>query len=161
MDALRKDNFEAGIAARSREDAPGLLSVPCGDKPPHGRQTAPSRRKKARPILLGVMLIVFGAAGFYGWHWWSVGRFLETTDDAYLEADKVTVAPRIAGYVAEVFVGDNQPVKAGEVIARLDDREYQVALKQAQAEVEKDKADLQGVAAAINQQQAQIDQAAA
>jgi membrane fusion protein (multidrug efflux system) len=112
-------------------------------------------------ILLAIALVVLGGVGFYGWHWWTVGRFLETTDDAYLQADKVTVAPRIAGYVAEVLVGDNQPVKAGAVIARLDDREYQVALKQAQAEVEKDRADLQGVAAAINQQQAQIEQAKA
>ena len=71
-----------------------------------------------------------------------------------MQADKVNVAPRIAGYVVEVLVGDNQPVKAGEVIARLDDREYQVALKQAQAEVQKDKADLRGIAAAIGQQQA-------
>ncbi len=70
----------------------------------------------------------------------------------------MSVAPRIAGYVVEVLVGDNQPVKAGEVIARLDDREYQVALKQAQAEVQKDKADLRGIAAAIGQQQAQIEQ---
>ena len=158
MDVLRKDYFEPGSAPRSRQDAP--LLVPTGSEMPiPGGQAAPPRRKKAGPILFGFALIVFGVAGFYGWHWWTVGRFLETTDDAYLQADKVSVAPRIAGYVAEVFVGDNQPVKAGEVIARVDDREYRVALKEAQAEVQKNKADLQGVAASIKQQQAQIEQA--
>ena len=162
MDALRKDSIETGIAPRSRQESPSPVEVPTSsDRRPRAGQAAPPRRKKAGPILLGLGLIILGIAGFYGWHWWTVGRFLETTDDAYLQADKVIIAPRIAGYVADVLVGDNQPVKAGEVIAHLDDREYRVALKQAQAEVEKDKADLQGVAAAITQQQAQIEQARA
>jgi membrane fusion protein (multidrug efflux system) len=162
MDAVRKVKFGAGMLPGSRQEPPAPMPAPTGSaEPATGKQAARSRRRKAGPILLGLGLIVLGVAGLYGWHWWTVGRFLETTDDAYLQADKVIVAPRIAGYVAEVLVGDNQPVKAGGVIARLDDREYRVALKQAQAEVEKDKADLQGVVAAITQQQAQIEQARA
>ncbi|MEL6060487.1 MULTISPECIES: HlyD family secretion protein [unclassified Methylobacterium] len=107
-------------------------------------------------ILPLVLLAALGGGGTYGWHWWTVGRFLETTEDAYLQSDKVTVAPRIAGHVAEVMVADNQPVKAGDVIARLDDREYRVMLKQAEAEVEKSRAQLLGTAAAITQQLAQV-----
>lgn len=107
-------------------------------------------------ILPLALLSVLGGGGTYGWHWWTVGRFLETTEDAFLQADKVTVAPRIAGHVAEVMVGDNQPVKAGDVVARLDDREYRVLLKQAEAEVGKSRAQLLGTAAAIMQQQAQV-----
>ena len=105
------------------------------------------------PVLL---LAALGGGGTYGWHWWTVGRFLETTEDAYLQADKVTIAPRIAGHVAEVLVGDNQSVKAGDVIARLDDREYRIALKQSEADVEKSRAQVLGTAAAILQQQAQV-----
>lgn len=120
-----------------------------------------TKRRKRRALLPALALIVLGGAGFYGWSWWTTGRFLETTDDAYLQADKLTVAPRIAGVVAQVFVGDNQPVKAGDVIARLDDREYQISLRQAQAEVEKDQADLREADAAIRQQMAQIEQARA
>jgi len=119
--------------------------------------TAPARkRRKGRVILPLALVAALGGGGTYGWHWWTVGRFLETTDDAYLQSDKVTVAPRIAGYVAEVMVGDNQPMKAGDTIARLDDREYQVSLKQAEADVEKSRAQLLGTAAAILQQQAQV-----
>lgn len=121
----------------------------------------PRPRRKGRLILLVLGLLILAGGGTYGFHWWTVGRFLETTDDAYLQADAVTVAPRIAGYVSEVLVGDNQSVKAGDVIARLDDREYKVVLKQAQAEVERDMASLQAVAAAIGQQQAQVASARA
>lgn len=103
------------------------------------------------------LLAALGGGGRYGWHWWTVGRFLETTENAYLQADKVSLAPRIAGYVAAVLVGDNQPVKAGDVVARLDDRESRVLLKQAEAEVEKSRAQVLGTAAAITQQQAQIE----
>ncbi|MDP4003358.1 HlyD family secretion protein [Methylobacterium sp. NEAU K] len=107
------------------------------------------------------LLTALGGGGTYGWHWWTVGRFLETTEDAYLQADKVTVASRVAGHVAEVMVGDNQPVKAGDVVARLDDREYRIMLKQADAEVEKSRAQLLGTAAAITQQMAQVESARA
>ncbi|MFJ7441529.1 HlyD family secretion protein [Methylorubrum thiocyanatum] len=108
-------------------------------------------------ILPVLLLAALGGGGTYGWHWWTVGRFLETTENAYLQADKVSVAPRIAGYVAAVLVGDNQPVKAGDVVARLDDREYRVMLKQAEADVEKSRAQVLGTAAAILQQQAQVE----
>ncbi len=119
----------------------------------------PPKRKKRHALLPALVVVILGGAGFYGWNWWTVGRFLETTDDAYLQADKVNVAPRIAGVVAEALVGDNQPVKAGDVLARLDDRENKVALKQAQAEVEMDKADLREAEAEIAHQLAQIEQA--
>lgn len=120
-----------------------------------------AKRRKARWILPALLLAALGGGGSYGWHWWTVGRFLETTEDAYLQADKVTVAPRIAGHVAEVLVGDNQPVKVGDVVARLDDREYRVMLKQAEAEVGKSRAQLLSTAAAILQQQAQVQSAKA
>ncbi|MGY2050591.1 HlyD family secretion protein [Methylobacterium sp. JK268] len=141
MDARRTESFETATPV-----APGA---------------APPPRRRRRLVLPLLVLLILASAGAYGWHWWTIGRFLETTDDAYLQADKVTVAPRVAGYVAEVLVGDNQAVKAGAVVARLDDREVRVALKQAEAEVEKNRAQLLGFAAAILQQQAQVASARA
>ena len=75
-------------------------------------EPATTKPRKRRALLPALALVVLGGAGFYGWSWWTTGRFLETTDDAYLQADKVTVAPRIAGVAAQVFVRDNQPVQA-------------------------------------------------
>src|SRR5690349_13873422 len=129
MDARHSDSF------KSADPVAGGVAAPAASLSP----TTKSRRGRARIVLPLAGLLALGGAGTYGWHWWTIGRFLETTDDAYLQSDKVTVAPRIAGIVAEVMVGDNQPVKAGDVIARLDDRSYRVQLKQAEAEVEKDK----------------------
>ena len=150
MNASIQKTFEHGASLPS-DQVPSAAADPID----------PPKRKKRSRLLPAVILVVLGGAGFYGWDWWTIGRFLETTDDAYLQADKVIIAPRIAGVVAEALVGDNQPVKAGEVLARLDDREYVVSVKQARAEVEKDKADLREAEAEIAHQSAQIVQAVA
>ncbi|SEO30145.1 membrane fusion protein, multidrug efflux system [Methylobacterium sp. UNC300MFChir4.1] len=163
MDARRSDSFKsadpvAGAPLTTPVTAPATAAVtPPVSAPVPATVSAPApRRRRARIVLPLFGLLALGGAGTYGWHWWSVGRFLEVTDDAYLQSDKVTVAPRIAGTVAAVLVGDNQPVKAGDVIARLDDRSYRVQLRQAEAEVEKDRAQILGVASAIVQQRAQV-----
>ncbi|PNG36745.1 transporter [Pseudomonas protegens] len=66
-------------------------------------------------------------------NWWFSGRFQVETDDAYLRADIVTIAPRVAGYLAAVEVQDNQPLKAGDLLARIDDSDYQARVEQAEA----------------------------
>jgi membrane fusion protein (multidrug efflux system) len=73
------------------------------------------------------------ALGTWGVRYWSVGRFIESTDDAYVEADSTTVAPKVSGYIAQVLVEDNQPVKSGQVLARIDDRDLETALRAANA----------------------------
>ncbi len=62
---------------------------------------------------MGVAALVIVTAGIYGRYYWTVGRFLESTDDAYVQADSTIVAPKVSGYLSEVLVADNQPVKAG------------------------------------------------
>ncbi|MCW6512883.1 HlyD family secretion protein [Lichenifustis flavocetrariae] len=121
----------------------------------------PKRRRKGKLILAALLLAGLGGGGHYGWHWWSIGRFEETTDNAYLQADKVTVAPKVAGFVANVFVADNQPVRTGDVLAAIDDRDYRIAIAEAQADLEKANAQLDGYRAAVVQQQAQVESAKA
>ena len=120
------------------------------------------RRLRLKPILLAVALLGAAAYGVdWGWHWWTDGRFQQTTDDAFLQSDKVVVAPKVGGFVAELAVGDNQPVHAGDMLARIDDKDYQVALAQSEADLEKSKASLEGVGSALIQQQARIVEARA
>jgi len=122
---------------------------------------APSRSLRGRVLFTLALLLAVGAAGRFGWHWWTNGRFEEATDNAYLQADKVVVAPKVGGFVAEVFAGDNQPVRAGQIIARIDDRDFRVAFLQSKADLDKARASVDGVASALVQQQAKIEEAKA
>ena len=119
---------------------------------------AGSRR---RALLLSIGAVAVIAAIIYGVRWWTVGRFIESTDDAYLQADSVTIAPKVSGYVAEVYVTDNQAVTAGQPLVRLDRRQYQAVLEQANATIAARKADIERGAAELLQQQANIAQARA
>jgi membrane fusion protein (multidrug efflux system) len=117
-----------------------------------------SRSLKRAAAALAITAALAGA-GYWGYGYWTVGRFLETTDDAYLKADYTTIAPKVSGYVAEVLVEDNQPVKADQVLARIDDRDFRTALDQAKADVASAAADIDNLDAQVTLQQAVIDQA--
>jgi membrane fusion protein (multidrug efflux system) len=92
-----------------------------------------SRRLGSRHVLWAAGVLLCVALGAWGVRYWTVGRFIESTDDAYVKADSTTVAPKVSGYIAQVLVEDNQPVKAGQVLARIDDRDLQTALREANA----------------------------
>lgn len=95
----------------------------------------PLLRMKRRPMVIGAIVLLVLAGGGAGLHWWTVGRFQVSTDNAYVRADIVTVNPRIAGYITTVRVRDNQHVAEGEILATLDDRDYRSRLLQAEGAV--------------------------
>ncbi len=112
---------------------------------------AKGKRDSLRKTLLtGAALAVLAGAAWYGWNYWTVGQYLVSTDDAYVKADNTTIAPKVSGYLSDVLVGDNEQVKAGQVLARIDNRDYDVALDQA-------KADVAAAQAALTSKQAQLD----
>ena len=116
----------------------------------------PSRRQ----ALLGLALLAAVAfAGDFGYRYWTVGRFLESTNDAYVQADYTTIAPKVSGYISAVASQDNQQVKAGDVLARIDDRDYRTALAQAKADVASAEADIRNIDAQLAEQQSVIAQA--
>src|SRR5262245_18531527 len=117
----------------------------------------PDRRRVL--ILSGAVLLIIAAVWFV--RWWTVGRFIEKTDDAYLQADSVTVAPKVSGYIGEVLVEDNQTVTAGQPLVKLDGRQYQAMLEQASAAISARKADIERGQAELLQQKANIAQAKA
>jgi membrane fusion protein, multidrug efflux system len=114
-----------------------------------------------RLLMAGAAVAVLAGASWYGFDYWTVGRFLVSTDDAYVKADNTTVAPKVSGYLHEVLVGDNERVTAGQVLARIDDRDFKVALEQAKADVAAAEAAISSKRAQLDVQQAIIDAAKA
>jgi membrane fusion protein (multidrug efflux system) len=122
--------------------------------------TESSRRERLRSrLLLGAAVVILLAGAAYGGRWLLVGRFLESTDNAYLQADNAVVAPKVAGYIATVEVGDNQTVTQGQVLARIDDRDYRIDVAQGEADIAQANAELGNIAAQIEQQKAKLAQA--
>src|SRR5215831_15594145 len=107
---------------------------------------------------VAALAVLAGAAGF-GWYWFETGRYVQSTDDAYVKADYTIVAPKVSGYIAAVLVDDNQAVTAGQILARIDDRDFNTALTQAQADVANAEAGIHNLDAQLALQQAVIDQA--
>jgi membrane fusion protein (multidrug efflux system) len=112
-------------------------------------------------MMTGAALLALAGAAWYGWDYWTVGQYLVSTDDAYVKADSTTIAPKVTGYLAQVLVGDNERVKAGQVLARIDARDFKVALDQASADVAAARAALASRQAQLDVQQATINAARA
>jgi membrane fusion protein (multidrug efflux system) len=124
-------------------------------------QAQASRGRFKQILFAGAAAVVLAAAGWYGWDYWTVGRFLVSTDDAYVKADNTTIAPKVSGYLRDVLVGDNERVAAGQVLAKIDDRDFRVALDQAKADVAANEAAVASKRAQLEVQQAVIDAAKA
>lgn len=128
----------------------------------HVTPVAPPKKKNG---IVGKLVLValLGVAGWYGgnagYHWWTDGRFLVTTDDAYVAADITTLAAKASGYITEVTVAENTQVKTGDVIARIDDGDYRIALTQAENALAGNVATIARIDRQIAAAQAQVAQA--
>ena len=123
---------------------------------------AAARKLNLRKLLsTAAALAVLAGAAWYGWDYWTVGQYLVSTDDAYVRADSTTIAPKVAGYLLQVLVKDNERVRTGQVLARIDDRDFKVALDQAAADVAAAKAAIASKQAQLDVQQAVINAARA
>jgi membrane fusion protein (multidrug efflux system) len=116
---------------------------------------------RRHPLMAGAGLIALLVAGVAGYVYWDHTSHFESTDDAFIAARQFAIAPKIAGYVVEVPVTDNQHVNKGDVIARIDQRDYLTALAQAQAQLAGAEAGIHNVDTQIATQDAQIASAQA
>ncbi|BDU19210.1 HlyD family secretion protein [Dyella sp. GSA-30] len=119
----------------------------------------PTRRLGKRHMVLGLGIAAGVAVAVWGAHWWTVGRFIESTDDAYVGADITAISPKVSGYITQVAVTDNQVVHAGDLLAQIDDRDYRAALQKAEGAVAAQQALLANLDANEHLQRAVIDQA--
>ena len=121
----------------------------------------PSRQAIKRAALALATALGVAAATDFGHYYLTSGRYLETTDDAYVKADSTIIAPKVSGYIAQVLVNDNQPVTAGQLLAKIDDRDFRAALSQAEADVAAAEAAVRNLEAQIALQQPIIEQGTA
>ena len=101
------------------------------------QEEKPHRKGVKRTIAFVIIAGLLVGAGFYIAH----EMHYQSTDDAYVETTTVNVAPRVSGQIEEVYITDNQHVKAGDLIAVIDDADYKVKLEQAESAYEKIKLD--------------------
>jgi membrane fusion protein (multidrug efflux system) len=138
--------------------AEALLPAAAGPAP----RLAPAKKLNLRKLLFtGAAIAVLAGTAWYGWDYWTVGQYLVSTDDAYVKADSTTMAPKVSGYLNEVLVKDNERVATGHVLARIDDRDFKVALDQAKADVAAARATIASKQAQLEVQQAVISAAKA
>ena len=149
------DDFEAETAearpVTTAEATPAAAAVAEPEKKKGGR-------RMALPILAVALL---AAGGWYGYQWWTDGRFMISTDDAYIEGDIASISPKVSGYVAAVNVVANQKVKAGDPLVTLDDGDYRLAREQATAQIATQKLALDRIDAQIEGARASLAQAEA
>ena len=129
---------EQSVAIPLLDEAPAI--APGAPTPANDAASTPApdkARRSRRPLVFaGLGLIALVAAGYYGYDWFTTGRYMVSTDDAYIGGDIATISSKLPGYVATVNVVANQTVKAGDPLVTLDDGDYRIARDQAQAQID-------------------------
>ncbi len=138
------------IVMKSKTETPAALQ-------PALNETAPPKRSIVKKLVLGtVMLVALLGAGKYGFDWYQVGRFQVETNDAYVKADTAQVGAKVAGYVVSIPVAEYARVKAADVIAKLDDGDYLLAVESARNRIATQQAMITGFDSQAMAQKAQV-----
>ncbi|MFD6318936.1 HlyD family secretion protein [Methylorubrum thiocyanatum] len=165
--SLREDSGRSETAPDSAEDEraeggrmpappPALVTAQVPPAAP-----AKPRRPLRRAVLGLVLCAALGGGAYAGWDWWTVGRFFVSTDDAYVQADISVLAAKVSGYLEAVPVVNGQAVKRGDVIARLDDGDYRLAVTAAQDKLATQESTIARIGRQAEAAQAQVLQSAA
>ena len=154
-----------------KTERPAKPGEPPADQPASKEKPAANDEKQTEkpsknflrrhPLMAGAGLVALVVAGVAAYVYWDNSSHFESTDDAFIAARQFAIAPKVAGYIVAVPVTDNQHVNQGDVIARIDQRDYLTALAQAQAQVAGAEAGIHNVDTQIATQEAQISSAQA
>jgi membrane fusion protein (multidrug efflux system) len=159
---LTKEEIERLTAETSRP-----LTVPASarteeEQPKTGEVLPPKKNGgRKRVMLLLMLLAIAGGAGYKSYDWYTRTRFLVSTDDAYVRADTAGIAAKVAGYITSVSISDNQPVKAGDLLVKIDDGDYKLSVDAARRKVETQNSTIERIAAQVAAQAPLIEQARA
>jgi membrane fusion protein, multidrug efflux system len=155
------DRQEVTARAPSPQDSPAARASASPVRAETARPEATGKERRAsflrrRPVVSAIGAVLLASAIAGGYLYMDYARHFESTDDAFVAARQFSIAPKVSGYITAVPVTDNQYVKSGDVIARIDDRDYRTALEQAQAQVAAAQASIENIDAQLDVQQAQI-----
>ncbi|MCR9282627.1 MAG: HlyD family secretion protein [Rhodobacteraceae bacterium] len=146
---------------RGKMHLTGTVSYRTSQRNGNGWYQGNTMRKVLKFLVISALAGLLLFLGNSGWNWWRTGRFEEATDNAYFRSDITSLAPKVSGYVTDVGVNDNQAVKTGDILFRIDDRDYRARLAQADANVAAALAALSNLDAERGLQEAAIVQAKA
>lgn len=148
-------------AAEAPQPATPAKADPAPQGPAAPEASPPAKSGGKRFVLPVLLLALLAGGAAYGYEWWTNGRFMVSTDDAYVQGDIATISPKVTGYVAKVNVSANQQVRAGDVLVTLDDGDYRNALDQADAQIATARLSLGRIDAQIDGARASLTQAEA
>src|SRR5215813_800744 len=129
------------------------------DQPQPDNKQGSASILRTHPYAIAAGLLLVLAAAVAAGLWWMKARHYEWTDDAFIDARQFSISPKVAGYIAQVAVSDNQEVEAGQLIVRIDNRDYRAGLRQAEAQLRQAEASVESADAQIAAQGAQADAA--
>ncbi len=167
MDARTTQRNPSGEQPKLPVSRPEQLPPPrdrkANEKPTDAAKPPPSWRDRLREhrtlVIVATCVLLVAIVG--GLAYWLSVRNYESTDDAFVAARSFSVAPKVGGYVTEVPVTDNQHVNAGDLLAKIDGRDYVIAVDQAKAQVAVAQANIDNIQAQIDSQHEQVNQAQA
>ena len=145
---------EAAPAAKVRQ-------TPAAAPTAKAANAVPLKGNRKLQLVAAAGVLALLVAGYYGNHYWTTGRFQVSTDDAYVRAHNTTLAAKVPGYVSSIPVEDNAQLRAGDVIATIDDGDYKLAVDSAREKVGSQQATVQRFDSQIVAQQAAVEQARA
>jgi membrane fusion protein (multidrug efflux system) len=160
-ESLRAQLSEETARRSTDVPQPAIAEPPVAPTASAAAAAAPKSGKRKKMVLIGVGVLLALAAASYGVHYILVGRFLVSTDDAYVRANATTLGARVSGHVATILPGDNTLVRAGEVVFKIDDGDYRIAVDAARTRIETQQATIERIGRQVSAQESAVEQAKA
>jgi membrane fusion protein, multidrug efflux system len=149
---------------RRRAETPvsPAIEKPAVEKPAAAAPaSAAPKSGKRKLVLMGIGALLALAAASYGGHYVLIGRFYVSTDDAYVRANNTMLGARVSGHIAAILPGDNAVVRTGEVIFRIDDGDYRIAVDAARTKIATQQATIDRIGRQVTAQESAVEQAKA
>ena len=149
------------IVARRSAEAPGSPATDRPGAPAAAADPAEPKSGKRKFVLMGILALLGIAAASYGTYYTLVGRFYVSTDDAYVRANNTMLGARVSGHIAAILPGDNVVVRTGDVIFRIDDGDYRIAVDAARSKIATQQATIDRIGRQVTAQESAVEQAKA